>query len=429
MESEAVSGDSVAGPLPSADRPGARPLALTRDQRRLLALLGLPTLGLALAITIVSTYLPVLIEDFTSSGTVIGLLIGGEGAIALFVPLLVGAWSDRIDTRFGKRLPFLAAGGTAAVVALILMPIAPSLALISVALAAFYLAYFTYYPPYRALFPDLVPTALYGRAQSSQAIWRAIGLGLALVSGGVLLAIWRPLPFVLAAVVLAAVTGLVFWRVNEPPQPVGCCQPESIRETLAASWRIWRADPRIRSFIWANALWELTLAALKTFIVLFIVIGLGRSVGFASLVIGIGAAGSLVAAIFSGTLGDRYGLARVMHVALWVYGLGLLVPVFTQAPIVLVIVPVIAFGGGVILTLPYGLLAKFMPDDAHGAATGLYGFSRGLGVILGPLIAGVAIDASRPILSSTDGYAALFGVMGIAALASIPFLRRVGLDA
>jgi Na+/melibiose symporter-like transporter len=38
---------------------------------------------------------------------VIGVLIGGEGLLALGLPVLVGAWSDRLRTRIGGRLPFV----------------------------------------------------------------------------------------------------------------------------------------------------------------------------------------------------------------------------------------------------------------------------------------------------------------------------------
>jgi MFS family permease len=72
---------------------------LERSELRILAILGVPTFALALAITTVSTYLPVLAEDFSDSTIVIGLLIGGEGLIALWLPLVVGSWSDRLAPR------------------------------------------------------------------------------------------------------------------------------------------------------------------------------------------------------------------------------------------------------------------------------------------------------------------------------------------
>src|SRR5262249_12125082 len=80
---------------------------LSKAERRLFLLLGVPGFGLQLSLTLVSAYLPVLALRFTSSRAGIGALIGGEGVIALFIPLWIGGLSDRTLTRFGRRLPFL----------------------------------------------------------------------------------------------------------------------------------------------------------------------------------------------------------------------------------------------------------------------------------------------------------------------------------
>src|SRR5919198_6754513 len=96
----------------------AKSAKLSWKQRRSLALLGFPTFGLALAATMVSTYLPVLINKL-SGPALTGALIGGEGLFSLFVPLLVGNWSDSVETRFGSRLPFMLAAAPAMVVALV----------------------------------------------------------------------------------------------------------------------------------------------------------------------------------------------------------------------------------------------------------------------------------------------------------------------
>lgn len=55
-----------------------------------LAILGLPTFALALAIITVTTYLPVIASGFAASTVVIGVLIGGE------VRLQGGAIGDRV---------------------------------------------------------------------------------------------------------------------------------------------------------------------------------------------------------------------------------------------------------------------------------------------------------------------------------------------
>jgi MFS family permease len=136
----------------------------------------------------------------------------------------------------------------------------------------------------------------------------------------------------------------------------------------------------------------------------------------------------LIAAPLSGKLGDRFGKARVATVALCVFGLGLLIPFFTHAPVlVLPTLPFVAFGGGVILTLPYAMLMPLMPEDEHGLLTGFYSLTRGVGILAGPLLGGFAISLLRPSLTDTHGYAAMWLVCAAAILLSIPFtgaLRR-----
>jgi hypothetical protein len=74
-----------------------------------------------------------------------------------------------------------------------------------------------------------------------------------------------------------------------------------------------------------------------------------------------------------------------MRIGLWVYGAGLLVPLFTQSTLLLALaIPLVAFGGGVIMTLPYALLMPMMLSGQHGALSGFHSLSRGLGTALGP---------------------------------------------
>ena len=77
------------------------------------------------------------------------------------------------------------------------------------------------------------------------------------------------------------------------------------------------------------------------------------------------------------------------------------------------------------MTLPYAILMPLMPDDAHGAITGFYSLSRGLGVMLGPLLAGATIQLAGGAFPSTHGYAAMWIVTSAAVLASIPLLGRL----
>ena len=55
---------------------------------------------------------------------------------------------------------------------LALMAFMPSLWTTALLVFAFFFAYYVYEPPYRGLYPDLLPERIYGRAQSAQHLMR-----------------------------------------------------------------------------------------------------------------------------------------------------------------------------------------------------------------------------------------------------------------
>jgi MFS family permease len=401
---------------------------LSGAEKSVLALLGLPTFGLALAITAVTTYVPLLARQFTSSTVVIGVVIGAEGAVALVVPVAAGAWSDQLRTRIGGRLPFLLAGAPVIGAAVALMAFVGSLGLLAAIVAVFFIAYYAAYEPYRALYPDLLEAEVAGRGQSTQALFRGGATGVALIAGGLLFGLSPKLPFLIFAG-MALVAMLAFGARairSEEMSNQEEHEARTARETVARIFELLRQRPALRAFLIANALWELSLAALKTFIMLFLREGVRLSMSEAVGVVAIVVVLLLVAAPISGKLGDRFGKARVVTLAIWPFGVGLLIPLFTQNPyIALPIVPLVAFGGGMILTLPYAILMPLMPDEEHGLITGFYSFSRGVGILLGPLLAGAAITWLGPLLSSTHGYAAMWLVCSLAILGSAAFMGPI----
>lgn len=411
-----------------SDRP------LSASERRLLMVLGVPTLTMAYATTVVSTYLPVVARQFTHSAVAIGLILAGEGLTALVIPLLAGAWSDNLRARGGSRLTFLLIGTPIAAGALSVLGLVGALPVMGVLVAVFFAGNFFSYEPYRALYPDLLPDEVAGRGQATQAVWRGTGTILALAGGGVLLSVWSNLPFVVGAGLEAAGAALLVSmlpRVSRRAHgrrlwPARSELGEGARDVFLRARALFLEHRELRLYMLANLLWELSLGALKTFIVLYVTRGLGRSLSAASLIIGAVAIVILAGAIASGKLADRFGRIRVMTYGLALYGLALAVLIFTHAtPVLIALAPVIAFGGGLTMTLPYAILIPLMPPRAHGMSTGFYSLSRGLGVMLGPLLAGVAIDLLAPAFSSTHGFAAMWIVSAGAIVASIPVLARL----
>jgi MFS family permease len=393
---------------------------------RLIWILGLGAFGLAFSITTTAAYLPYLLHRFTDSGSLIGLVLGAEGVFALALSPVIGPWSDTFQTPLGRRRPFMLVALGPMGFCLFLMPFLPTLWTTALVVLAFFFAYYVYEPPYRGLYPDLLPDTVFGRAQSAQHLLRGVALGGALVGGGILLKVWTAAPFILAALVTTAACGAVVVFVHEDGGEDARVF-DGVGVYLHRGWAIVQKEADVRRFLIANAAWEGTFAAVRTFVFLYVTDGLRESKTVAWSVLGVVAGAYIVAAVIAGPLGDRFGLARVIFLASFVYGGGLLAGGFiTQwhSWYYAAIAPV-GVAAGIVMTLAWGLLFKLMPDRERGAISGLATTTKGLGLLIGAPLAGLAIDLSKPYLSSTDGYQVLFPLCAIPILAVIPLVARM----
>lgn len=225
---------------------------------RLVWTLGLGAFGLAFSLTTTAAYLPRLLKGFTNSTSLIGLVLGAEGAFALTLPLVIGPWSDTFHTPLGRRRPFMLAAIGPLGFCLALVAFMPNLWTTALLVFAFFFAYYVYEPPYRGLYPDLLPDAAYGRAQGVQHLLRGIALGAALIGGAELFHVWSAAPFLVSAivVVVACSVPIVFLREGGGEARVF----EGVGSYLRHSWRVFTANGDVRRFLIANAAWEGTFA-------------------------------------------------------------------------------------------------------------------------------------------------------------------------
>ncbi len=115
--------------------------------------LGLGAFGLAFSLTTTAAYLPPLLGQFTTSATLIALVLAAEGLFAITLPLVIGPWSDTFHTPLGRRRPFMLVALGPIGFCLALMAFMPSLWTTALLVFAFFFAYYVYEPPYRGLYP------------------------------------------------------------------------------------------------------------------------------------------------------------------------------------------------------------------------------------------------------------------------------------
>ncbi len=123
--------------------------------------------------------IPLMLQNTFGLGeTVTGMLMALDNVLALVLLPVFGALSDKADTRFGKRTPFIVAGTALAVICMLLLPVADkkgNLIFFAAALFATLLAMGLYRSPAVALMPDLTPNHLRSRANAVINLMGAVG--------------------------------------------------------------------------------------------------------------------------------------------------------------------------------------------------------------------------------------------------------------
>lgn len=123
--------------------------------------------------------IPLILQNTFGLGeTLTGGIMAIDNILALFLLPLFGSFSDKVNTRLGKRTPFIVGGTIAAVIFMMLIPYADNtrnFPLFFISLGAVLLAMGTYRSPAVALMPDLTPKPLRSKANSIINLMGAVG--------------------------------------------------------------------------------------------------------------------------------------------------------------------------------------------------------------------------------------------------------------
>ena len=122
---------------------------------------------------------PLILQNtFHLSESVIGVIMAIDNVLAVFLLPIIGTFSDKVDTRLGKRTPFILGGTIAAVTLMLMLPAADkmkNMTLFVVALGATLLSMAMYRSPAVALMPDLTPKPLRSKANAVINLMGAVG--------------------------------------------------------------------------------------------------------------------------------------------------------------------------------------------------------------------------------------------------------------
>ena len=401
------------------------------------------TLGSNGAQTVMIALLPVLLQEYTPSALLIGVVIGSEGLLAILVPYWIGTLSDslpdRLARRFGRRALFLWATAPPMALALVVTPFLHGFWLLAAAGFLFFATLHAYMTPLWALVIDAVPDERRGPVQGVRGIFQAMGLGFGLIGGGLLFSAWEPLPFLLAAALVAGTTVLTVVSTPEDRAPRGSGEgPGAMRgasldvagpsgggDSHQSFWKRLTRRTEVLWFLIANALWTGAVDGVRPYVFIFASVVLGISIAEASLVLGCLLGGLAIGAVVIGWLGNYVGRARLLGAAAGLTGLAMASGVFVRdVPSAIAVLAVAGIAAAAFIALPFPLFASLAGEEAAGRHTAVFIVSVGIARVLAPIMVGAAVDFGTRWWPDLQGYPAMWPVAGLLAVLSVPALLR-----
>jgi len=276
-----------------------------------IALLGLTYWSAMTCVTLFNVYVPVLLREFVASTGVVGIVMSIDNIASLTLAPWCAALSDRVRTRFGRRLPFLIAGMPLAAAAFPLLPLAPTLGVMMFAIVVYDVAKSISGQPGAALMIDLTPEEKRSQANALYSFMGNLGALTALFAGSWVYRISPALAFGAAAVFLLVSLAAVLVGIREP-ETAQASNREAVGRTLRAAVSILREHPRLLCTLVAVFSTGIGHSAIEAFFTTYAVVELGWHESTGAFLLGFLGLAFFVFIGPAGVLAARWGL----HVAM-----------------------------------------------------------------------------------------------------------------
>ncbi|ACJ15683.1 Hypothetical permease [Thermococcus onnurineus NA1] len=388
-----------------------------------------------------------LLSSYTQSAFVKGTILAFEGFIGLFIPVLLGYYSDTLKSRHGRRRPFIMVGGLLAGIAALMIYTAYAMGVplwgFALTLGFFYLSMHLYTAQYRALMPDTIESGQRGKASGVITLLEWAGnlflFGLAgyLIakavaetgeSEGIKALAQTPylkVPFLVTAFFLIGAALFVYFIVKEPEAPE-IEENESLKDYLksivenrdflkfyAAQTLWWMSFEFIAIFLYGILAYILHGSASEENVKAVTSLGLYLMALFNVTV--------LLGALPGGLIYDKLGRRLSIILGGVIFALPQLWGWFiTNQTEIVIALGIAGIGWGILMAASYPVIGDLLTHYEKEAFTGrYYGFfeaTRSLPVLLAGIVGGAIVDLAG------ENYRILFPIGAILVLLAMPMI-------
>lgn len=357
--------------------------------------------------------------------TLLGFITIMALLVALLVQPLIGQWSDRTNSRWGPRAPYLVAGVIGLGLSLGMVILADNLLVLVIAAMLVSTFSNTTQAVWQALIPDYISEGQRGRAAGIKTIMEMIGVVAGVGIVGVTLAqgyIWAP-PLITALLFLL-ILPITLYTLNTSSSsisPEKQTSPQNFLSGLVTSLKhappaflLWMLN---RFFFWSSAI------AIRTFLLNYMEDVLGFSAAEAQtlssrlfIILGVGV---FLLALPAGALADRLGRRPVLITAGLAASCGAIIFIVgRELPLLFLAGALIAGGAGIFASASWALATDLVPKNEGALYLALANGATVLGSIGGRL-GGPLIDGLNQLLGTVaTGYWVVFAIAALFFAAS-----------
>lgn len=367
-------------------------------------LLGLGFFSISLTWALYNAFVPLFLDDYLKSAAMIGFMMTIDNYFAIVLQPWIGHRSDKTNTRYGRRMPYLLIGMPLGAVFAALIPWHTGFVTLVLFMVLMNLSMSLFRAPTVALMPDITPEPQRTKANGIINFMGGIGSVLAFGIGSQLYGIGSYMPFLFAGVVMLICLLVLKTVIREPAAALvaGVAGDDEAGRKPKPQIRIKdQLDKTTVLILGAIFFWFVAYQGVEALFTLYGTKQIGMNDAEASFSLTFFSLAFLLFALPSGWLGARYGKKAIISIG--VAGLFVVFGVMVFVDSVLWLRLLLIVGGifwACININSYPWIVATGREESIGTRTGIYYFVSSLAAITSPPLLGWVIDAF--------GYPALF---------------------
>ena len=337
-----------------------------------------------------------------------GVVLAADNVLALFLLPFFGSLSDRINTRLGRRTPFILVGTAMAAILMVVIPLADAtvnLPLFVVALGLLLIAMSTYRSPAVALMPDLTPKPL---RSSANAVINLMGT----VGGIFALLVMRMLPaldvetgtkdgsYLTVFIILAAfmVLSVLILVLTVRERKLADAMPKEKDEDEQPGTTGAKLAPEVRRslifILLSVALWYIAYNALSSAYSRYVLEIWNMSESSGANMMLVATVVATASYIPVGIISSKLGRKKVILFGVAIMSAAYLTGFFltSYSPVIYLVMAVIGIGWASINVNSYPMVVEMSTGSDVGRYTGIYYTFSMAAQIFTPILSGILID-------------------------------------